>query len=50
MFMGSSSTEIIFHISATAWVLWGSQSDFLLSVPVGNIMGKKTDWIVKKMV
>ena len=23
MFMGSSSTEIIFHISATPWALWG---------------------------
>lgn len=49
MFMGSSSTEIIFHISATAWALWGSKSDFFLSVPVGNIMGKKTDWIVREM-
>lgn len=28
MFMGLSSTEIIFHISATAWALWGSKSDF----------------------
>lgn len=46
MFMGSSSTGIIFHISATAWALWGSKSDFLLSVPMGNIMGKRTDWIV----
>lgn len=49
MFMGSSSTEIIFHISATAWALWGSKSDFLLPVPMGNIMGKKTDWIVREM-
>lgn len=49
MFMGSSSTEIIFHISATAWALWGSKFDFLLPVPMGNIMGKKTDWIVREM-
>lgn len=49
MFMGSSSTEIIFHISAIAWALWGSKSDFLLPVPMGNIMGKKTDWIVREM-
>lgn len=32
MFMGSSSTEIIFHISATAWALWGSKSDFFPSL------------------
>lgn len=50
MFMGSSSTEIIFHISATAWDLWGSKSAFLLPVPMGNIMGKKTDWIVGRDV
>lgn len=41
-FMVQAASEIIFHISATAWVQWEREFDFLCPEPTENGMGIKT--------